>query len=89
LRKEPQPIVDPLDRFACHFLGTLRSGREHSLQFGEIGRQFVDSVLDRAYELDDGLGGVLLQVALAAPSVALDELVDVDSGDRRPNAQQV
>ena len=70
-------------------MGPLGPGSQHGLQFRGIRHQFVDPRLDRADEVDDGLGGVLFQVAVAAPGVALDELVDADPADRRLDGQQI
>ena len=49
-----------------------RPAGQHGLQFGGIGEQFVDPGLDRGHELDDGLGGVLLQIAVTAPGIPVD-----------------
>ena len=73
LGKEPYPVIDALDRFRGHLLRARRSGGQHRFQFGRVGGQFVDARLERSDEFDDCLGGVLLQVAVAAPGVALDQ----------------
>ena len=51
--------------------------------------QFALKYFEFNDELDDGVGGVFLQVAVTAAGVALDELVDVSAGDRRLDGQQV
>ncbi len=59
------------------------------LELGGVGEQLVDPGLDRGDELDHRVGGVLLQVAVAAAGIALDQLVDVGAGDRGLDRQQV
>ena len=35
-RQEPEPVIDPVDRFCGHVLGPCRAGGQHPLQFGWI-----------------------------------------------------
>src|ERR1700722_19609248 len=87
--QEPESVVDPVDRFCGHILGPRRPDGQHTFQFGWVREELVDPGFDRGHEFHDGLGGVLLQIAVAVSGVALYQGVDVDPGNRGLDAQQI
>src|SRR2546423_13579517 len=67
---EPHALVHLRERRRRRRAGLLRAQRQQTLQLGRVGAELAVAGLDRADELDHGLGDVGLEVAVALAVIA-------------------